>query len=355
MKTIIRILPGSAVQLDAVADATVDLVLTSPPYPMIAMWDPVFADQDPGISRALARGDGDQAFERMHALLDCAWDEVFRVLRPGGIVCINIGDATRTINQDFRLYSNHARILHHLLQSGFVALPDILWRKPTNAPSKFMGSGMLPVGAYVTYEHEYILVVRKGNRREFRAAAEKQRRRESAFFWEERNVWFSDIWLDLKGAPQQLVDRTVQRRSAAFPFELAHRLICMFSIKQDTVLDPFLGTGTALAAAATTGRNAIGIELDQDLLQVAQDLIPSVPAFANRFNAARLGRHLEFVTARTCEAGPMKHTNQPYGFPVMTTQERELLINPVLDLREIAAGTFEFTYSEVPQELLSEA
>lgn len=107
---------------------------------------------------------------------------------------------------DFQLYSNHSRILHRFLDLGFAALPDILWHKQTNAPNKFMGSGMLPVGAYVTYEHEYILILRKGRRRDFTSEQEKTRRRESAFLGEERNLWFSDVWLDIKGAAQALVE-----------------------------------------------------------------------------------------------------------------------------------------------------
>ena len=65
-------------------------------------------------------------------------------------------------HREFRLFSNHSRILQKMASLGFsiATLPDILWRKPTNAPTKFLGSGMLPAGAYVTYEHEYILIVR---------------------------------------------------------------------------------------------------------------------------------------------------------------------------------------------------
>ena len=132
------------------------------------MWDEIFTQQSKRISSCLSTSRGGEAFQLMHEVLDRAWGESYRVLKNGGIACINIGDATRTLNGDFQLYSNHSRILNHCLDLGFAALPDILWRKPTNAPTKFMGSGMLPVGAYVTYEHEYILVLRKGTRRQFK-------------------------------------------------------------------------------------------------------------------------------------------------------------------------------------------
>ncbi len=82
-----------------------------------------------------------------------------------------------------------------------------------------MGSGMLPAGAYVTLEHEYVLIFRKGGKRTFPSQNQAERRRRSAFFWEERNRWFSDVW-DFKGERQRLNGSDIDRRSAAFPFEL---------------------------------------------------------------------------------------------------------------------------------------
>ena len=340
METRIRLLHDDAARMAHVEDDSVDLIVTSPPYPMIEMWDEIFSIQDEAIRTCLEKAEGRQAFEHMHTLLDEVWGQCDRVLKEGGIACINIGDATRTLNADFQLYSNHSRILSHFLGQGFAALPDILWHKQTNAPNKFMGSGMLPVGAYVTYEHEYILILRKGKRRTFTAPADKARRRESAFFWEERNVWFSDIWSDIKGTTQRLGDAADRNRSAAYPFELAYRLICMFSIKGDVVLDPFLGTGTTMAVALATGRNGIGVELDASLLPGAREILLSLPEVANTLNHARLNKHLEFVAQRTSEGKILKHTNGPYGFPVMTGQERDLLRNDVLAVKEEGEGAF---------------
>ena len=348
MKTSANVTAGDATDLGFLNEKSVDLVVTSPPYPMIEMWDDVFQRQRPAAEGALAAGDGPHAFEMMHELLDAAWVEVYRVLRPGGVACINIGDATRTIDGDFRLYSNHSRILSSLLGMGFVALPDILWRKPTNAPNKFLGSGMLPAGAYVTYEHEYILIVRKGPRRDFRSPAEKSRRRESAFFWEERNLWFSDVWSDIRGAGQELLDKTSRKRSGAFPFELAYRLVCMHSIKGDTVLDPFGGTGITAAAALAAARNAISVELDPALLPVARSLLQALPKFANEHVRRRLQRHVEFAQNRIAEGGAFKHLNRNYGFPVVTSQERELLLNDVLSVTN-DDGSIIAQYDEEPQ------
>ena len=349
METSIRILQGTATHLQPLVDSSIDLVITSPPYPMIGMWDEAFSGQDARIPACLSEARGRDAFELMHGLLDRAWAEVHRVLKQGGIACINIGDATRTFNGDFQLYSNHSRILSSFLDSGFAALPDILWRKPTNAPNKFLGSGMLPVGAYVTYEHEYILVLRKGRRREFRSVRDKMQRRRSAFFWEERNSWFSDVWFDIKGVAQNLVDKKARQRSAAFPFELAYRLICMFSVQGDVVLDPFAGTGTTLAAASTAGRHAVGVEFDESLLPVVCSSLRSIPSFANEYNRDRLLRHVQFAAKRTLEVGPFKYANTHYGFPVMTSQEQDLLINDIAAIRETDSAEFAVSYREEPQ------
>lgn len=352
METTLRLMVQSARDMRRIADNSVDLVVTSPPYPMIEMWDETFSTQDPRIEPELSTGNGQQAFRYMHELLDDVWSEVVRVLRIGGLACINVGDATRSLNGDFRLYSNHSRILWSLSDLGMTILPDILWRKQTNAPNKFMGSGMLPVGAYVTYEHEYILIARKGRRREFKSEDDKRKRAESAFFWEERNLWFSDVWFDVKGTAQELTDSRIRRRSAAFPFEIAHRLICMFSIKEDTVLDPFLGTGTTLAAAAVTGRNAIGIDIDPELTYSAADMLSGVSRFANDFNASRILRHVEFAAERYSQNRPMKYVNQHYDFPVVTAQERKALLNTLPGIESTGDMEFRVEYGDAPDPAL---
>jgi DNA modification methylase len=183
MKTSHQIIFDNSNNMNTVPSGSISLVVTSPPYPMIKMWDEMFISQNPAIGNALKSQKGPDAFELMHRILDDVWSEVYRVLKSGGIACINIGDATRTINDNFSLYQNHTRMMSYLLKLGFSSLPAILWRKQTNAPNKFMGSGMLPPGAYVTLEHEYIIIVRKGKKREFKTLEDKQIRRQSAYFW----------------------------------------------------------------------------------------------------------------------------------------------------------------------------
>ena len=146
METDHKLKIADARDLAWIEDDSVDLVVTSPPYPMIEMWDELFLRLQPDIGRALEAGDGQAGFQAMHAELDTVWKEMYRVLKKGGILCINIGDATRSLSRNFRLYPNHARVVSACTALGFQMLPAVLWRKQTNAPNKFMGSGTLRRG-----------------------------------------------------------------------------------------------------------------------------------------------------------------------------------------------------------------
>jgi len=335
--------------MQSVASNSVNLVVTSPPYPMIAMWDEMFIKQDPAIQKALDNGMGYDAFKRMHKTLDEIWNECYRILKNGGFACINIGDATRTVNGNFMLYPNHSRILQHLLEIGFTSLPAVLWRKQTNAPNKFMGSGMLPAGAYVTLEHEYILIVRKGKKREFITAQEKHNRHAGALFWEERNTWFSDVWMDLKGTTQKLRDDTVRIRSAAYPFELPFRLINMYSVKGDLVADPFFGIGTTMLAGMAACRNTVGFEIEPEFSDAIHDRTRDIVNIAGQRTSDRLDRHIEFVNARIENGLTFKHINENYNFPVITNQEKKLLLNRLKAVSKIKKNTYEAIYSQTSQ------
>jgi len=349
MKTNHKVTFGNATNMKEVSSESVDLMVTSPPYPMIEMWDEMFAQQSSSVKKALEKGDGVNAFELMHQVLDPVWEEVYRVLKFGGFACINIGDATRTINSNFVLYPNHMRILKAALELGFSTLPCILWRKQTNAPNKFMGSGMLPAGAYVTLEHEYILILRKGPKREFKKEEDKKIRRESAIFWEERNHWYSDVWFDVKGTPQALNDKDSRRRNAAYPFEVVYRLINMYSAKDDIVLDPFLGTGTTTAAAIASGRNSIGYEIDPAMEKVIDRIKDAIVDSSKQLIRKRLAKHMEFVVERLKTKGGLKYENKHYGFPVMTAQEKELIFNDPINITQPETGMLEVEYSDEPQ------
>ena len=121
-------------------DSSIQLVVTSPPYPMIEMWDGLFRRMNPKIDELMDGADSDangrnrtinSTYEMMHEELARVWSECYRVLCEGGIACINIGDATRSVNGRFRLFPNHSRVIEHCDRIGFVTLPFIVWKKPT--------------------------------------------------------------------------------------------------------------------------------------------------------------------------------------------------------------------------------
>ncbi|WP_324735094.1 site-specific DNA-methyltransferase [Thermococcus sp. SY098] len=280
MKTVHKIVFGDSRRMYEVEDESVHLVVTSPPYPMIEIWDDLFRRLNPDIDKAFEKLKATsnkqkkerivrEIYELMHETLLPVWEEVYRVLVPGGIACINIGDATRKLNGNFRLFPNHAKIIEYFEKIGFITLPYILWKKPTNKPNAFLGSGFLPPNAYVTLDVEYILIFRKGEPRKFKP--KDPLRYASRYTKEERDKWFSQIWEDVKGERQ--THPKIARRTAAYPEEIPRRLIRMFSIIGDTVLDPFLGTGTTTKVAIELQRNSIGYEIDESLRPIIEEKI----------------------------------------------------------------------------------
>lgn len=326
------IIHGSAKELGIDSDS-VHLVVTSPPYPMIAMWDGLMAQQNPVIGEKLRLGHGLEAFELMHKELDNVWREIHRVLSPGGLLCINIGDATRSFNAKFSLYPNHARIINALVKMGFTSLPGIIWKKPTNAPNKFMGSGMLPAGAYVTLEHEWILIFRKGEKRVFKTKEEISRRRGSAYFWEKRNTWFSDVW-HITGTRQDENSTVTRNTTASFPLEVPFRLINMFSIRGDTILDPFLGTGTTSIAAIICGRNSIGYEIDKTFVGSTHERIRNLDMRKlNSLLTKLLAEQEQFISARKSVGKRFKHFNKFLNLEVTSSHESDIKIYYLSELK----------------------
>lgn len=309
-----------------IPDNSVNLIVTSPPYPMIEMWDNLFCNFDLSIREDIIKAPL-TAFYKMHSILNQVWAECDRVLADNGFICINIGDATRTINDIFQLYSNHTQIINYFIQKGYSVLPDITWHKQSNAPNKFMGSGMYPAGAYVTYEHEYILIFRKGGKRIFKGN-DKVIRQKSAYFWEERNVWFSDLW-NIQGVSQTI--RTIKSRSrnASYPFEIPYRLVNMYSVENDTVLDVFGGFGTTTLACMTANRNSISVEIDRDICETAYNTLLQSKDSMNKVIDSRLRKHKEFIDTLAEDKRESCCINKYHSFSVKTKYETEIHIQKI--------------------------
>src|SRR4030042_220456 len=220
MRTQHKIILANSQHMSEIPEETIQLMMTSPPYPMIRMWDSQFEQKDPQsrfLWQALKNDSQEETvaelYETMHKDLDKTWRETYRVLAEGGMACINIGDATRTRNGRFRLFPNHSKTIEYCMRLGFTALPYILWKKPTTKPKykgkgAFLGSGFLPPNAYVTIDCEFILIFRKGNLRRF--PNHDKLRYESTFTKKQRDEWFTQIWT-VKGTRQtnNLLERRI--------------------------------------------------------------------------------------------------------------------------------------------------
>jgi len=226
-----------------IPDSSVALVVTSPPYPMISKWDSLFGCVD---------------FEKQHSLLDKVWKECFRTLIPGGILCINVGDATRRIDNNFYCFPNYARVVMSCYKIGFTPLIPIFWKKISNKPNSFLGSGFLPTNGYITQDCEYIAILRKGGIRKF--PPKDKRRYASKFTKDERDRWFTQIW--------EIPGKRGASKTSSFPEEIPYRLIRMFSIVGDIVVDPFSGTHIVGKVAEKLGRVFIGYEIRDESSQM---------------------------------------------------------------------------------------
>jgi DNA modification methylase len=316
MEIIMPSLTSSIIYTDAnnmlryIKPNTIDAVITSPPYPMIAMWDYLFNKTSNGTSVNI---EPDLYWKSSLDMLDSIWKKCYKVLKKGGICCINMGDATRRTTTGFQIFPNSAETITRCRKIGFKLLPSLIWNKPSNGPASFMGSGTLPVNAYITNETEDILIFRKGGLRDFKSDADRRRR--SAFFSEERNEWFTNIWKD-RGSKQSINGNRL--RSAAFPFSIPHKLINMFSIQGDTVLDPFIGTGTTLIAAVSNARRCVGFEVDKSLLDIVFDRAREIKQTANDMLLDRLRNHRMKVSIEA------KYFHSGYKFNVKTNQETDI-------------------------------
>ena len=181
---------------------------------------------------------------------------------------------------------------------------------------------------YVTLENEHILIFRKGIRQY--THKEKKERQISAFFQSERNIWFSDIWRDINGVKQS-IKGLGRNRNAAFPFKLAYRLINMFSIKGDVVVDPFGGTGTTSTAALAAGRSSIMFDIDETFANYSLKRISKINIDdLNQLINERYKNAISTAKKKLKKNGKKAKYHLENGDPVYTMQEKKIKL-PQID------------------------
>jgi modification methylase len=247
---------GDARRMTDLAPSSVHLVLTSPPY-----W----------TLKEYRHSDGQLGhiddYDHFLAELDKVWAHCLRALVPGGrLICV-VGDVCLSRRKNYGRHTVvplHASIQEHCRRSGFDNLAPIIWHKIANAVyevdggSGFLGKPYEP-NSVIKNDIEFILMQRKpGGYR----VPDLPTRVLSVISDENHKQWFQQIWSGVTGA-------STRDHPAPYPVELAERLIRMFSFVGDTVLDPFLGTGTTAVAAAGVGRNSIGFEIDEHYFDMA--------------------------------------------------------------------------------------
>lgn len=248
---------ADARDLNDLPDESVHLVLTSPPY-----WTLKQYNESDGQLGSMPDYDG------FLAELDRVWKNCFRMLVPGGrLICV-VGDVCLSRRKNggrHTVVPLHASIQERCRGIGFDNLAPIIWHKIANATLEASGNGGGFLGkpyepnAVIKNDIEFILMQRKpGGYRSPSFLA----RAFSVVPDTLHKVWFRQIWADIPGA-------STRNHPAPFPLELAIRLVRMFSFVGDTVFDPFLGSGTTSVAAWQTGRNSIGIEIDDAYLKYA--------------------------------------------------------------------------------------
>ncbi|NTW48690.1 MAG: site-specific DNA-methyltransferase [Chlorobiales bacterium] len=240
-------------QMSGVADESVHLMVTSPPYFNAKLYSRKPLSGDLGNIH-----DIDEWFEK----IGLVWKDVFRVLQPGRKAFINIMNLPVSLKRGtYRTINLVGRTIDVCEKTGFVFKRDIVWQKTNGARAHF-GTYPYPGGILINNTHEFILEFQKPERKGFKKYAHLTDEQKEAStldkeFW--ISIKKSDVWV-MK--PEGSGDKRCH--VAPFPYELPYRLIKAFSFVGETVIDPFLGSGTTLRAAASLQRNGIGYELNDE-------------------------------------------------------------------------------------------
>ena len=254
MKTIHKIITGDSRQMNLLPDKSVHLVITSPPYWQL---------KDYGTENQIGFH---ESYESYINNLNLVWKESHRVLHPGCRLCINIGDqfARSVYYGRYKVIPIRTEIIKFCETIGFDYMGAVIWQKVTTTNTTggatIMGSFPFPRNGILKIDYEFILLFKKQG---IPPKPTKEQKELSAMTKEEWNTYFSGHWY-FAGAKQD-------GHIAMFPEELPARLIKMFSFSGETVLDPFLGSGTTSLAARHLGRNSVGYEINPDFIPIVKD------------------------------------------------------------------------------------
>jgi len=254
MKTWHKIIIGDSRWMKEVDDESVHLIITSPPYWQL---------KDYGNGKQIGFND---TYEEYINNLNLVWNECHRVLHNGCRLCINIGDqfARSVYYGRYKVIPIRTEIIKFCESAGFDYMGAIIWQKVTTCHTTggatVMGSYPYPRNGILKLDYEFILIFKKyGNP----PKVNKEIKEQSKLTDEEWNQYFTGHW-NFPGEKQD-------KHLAMFPDELPRRLIKMFSFVGDTVLDPFLGSGTTSLAAKNLDRNSIGYEINEDFLPIIKE------------------------------------------------------------------------------------
>jgi len=249
LKTSHKIINGDSRQMNLLPDKSVHLVITSPPYWQLKDYG---SDEQIGFN---------ESYESYINNLNLVWKECHRVLHPGCRLCINIGDqfARSVYYGRYKVIPIRTEIIKFCETVGFDYMGAIIWQKVTTTNTTggatIMGSFPYPRNGILKLDYEFILIFKKlGNPPKPTAEQKKL----SAMTKDEWNDYFAGHW-NFAGVKQN-------GHLAMFPEELPARLIKMFAFVGDTVLDPFLGSGTTSLAARNLGRNSVGYEINTEFI-----------------------------------------------------------------------------------------
>ena len=247
---------GDCRKMGLIQDESVQLIVTSPPYWQL---------KDYGHENQIGFND---TYEQYINNLNLVWKECYRVLEPGCRLCVNIGDqfARSVYYGRYKVIPIHSEIIRFCENCGFDYMGSIVWQKPTSmhttGGANVMGSYPYPRGGIVKIDFENILIFKKLGKP---SCPTNEAKEASKLTMEEWNEYFSSHW-HFNGDKQN-------KHIATFPEELPMRFIRMFSFVGDTILDPFMGSGTTALAALKHGRNSIGYEINKEFRSFYQNKV----------------------------------------------------------------------------------